>query len=140
MSSKLSPLLQRRFGTRVRAQIPLRLVSLDPSSAFTENCHTLLVNPQGCGIRFTRPLQPGLRVRVDGLPGGRSVNARVASNLPPANGSKFWTVGIGLDSPGNHWCLAPVPNDWGSYASAPKFFPPSNRPGGRPGERAQPST
>ena len=109
----------------MRAQIPVRLVSLDPSSAFAENCYTLLVNPQGCGVRFSRPLQPGLRVRVEALPGGGSLTARVISSLPPANGSKYWTVGIGLDSPGNPWCLSPVPADWGSYTSAPKFFPAS---------------
>lgn len=139
MTSKLSNLVQRRFGTRVRAQIPLRLVSLDPSSTFSENCYTLLVNPQGCGVRFNRPLKPGLRVRVDGLPGGGSITARVASNLPPPNGGRYWTVGIGLDAPGNHWCLAPVPADWGNYASSPKFFPASSGDAVRE-ENRQPST
>jgi hypothetical protein len=125
MSNTLSHFLQQRLGTRVRAQIPLRLVSLDPSSAISENCHTVFVNPHGCGVRFRCPLQPGLRLRVESLPGGGSVNARVASNVPPSGDSRYWTVGIGLDSPGNHWCLAPVPADWGDHASIPKFFPAS---------------
>lgn len=113
--------MQKRFGTRVRAQIPLRLTSLDPSVSFSEGCHTLLVNPRGCGVRFPRPLKPGLRVRVDGLPDGGSAKARVACSLPPASGSKYWLVGIGLDDPGNPWYLAPAPADWGNYAVATGF-------------------
>jgi hypothetical protein len=119
----VTTLIQRRKGTRVRAQIPLRITSLDPSAAFTERCHTLLVNPLGCGVRFPRSLKPGMKVRIDDLPGGGSVTARVASNLPPAQGSKYWIVGIGWDSPGNLCCLAPVPSDWQSYADVPRFFP-----------------
>jgi hypothetical protein len=114
----LAILLQRRFGTRVRAQIPIRITSSDPSVSFSENCHTILVNPRGCGIRFSRPLKPGLRVRVEGLPGVRCADAQVASNLAPAEGGKYWLVGIGLESPGNFWCMAPAPADWGAYASS----------------------
>jgi hypothetical protein len=113
--------VQRRFGTRIRAQIPLRLTSVDPAVSFSENCHTLLINPGGCGLRFPRSLKPGLRVRVDGLPDGTSAIARVACSLPPASGSKYWVVGIGLDSPGNPWYLAPAPTDWGTYALAAGF-------------------
>lgn len=119
----VTTLIQRRKGTRVRAQIPLRITSLDPSTAFTESCHTLLVNPLGCGVRFPRSLKPGMRVRVDDLPGGGSITARVASNLPPGDGSKYWIVGIGWDAPGNLCCLAPVPADWQNYADVPRFFP-----------------
>ena len=113
----------RRRGTRVRAQIPLYLTSLDPIATFSESCHTVLVNPQGCGVRFKGPLKQGLRVRVDHLPGGGNVTARVACSLPPAEGGKYWLIGIGLDVPGNLWCLAPSPSDWGNHASVPKFFP-----------------
>jgi hypothetical protein len=120
----VSTLLQRRQGTRVRAQIPLRLTSIDPEVRFSENCHTVLVNPRGCGVRFGRALKPGLRVRVEGLPGGGSVIARVACNLPPSPGSKFWMVGIGVDSPSNLWCLAPTPEDWGNYSSPTARFAP----------------
>jgi len=101
----------------------LRITSLDPTISFSENCHTMLVNPRGCGIRFARPLKPGLRVRVEGLPCGCSVTAQVACNLAPGEGSKYWLVGIGLDSQGNLWCIAPTPQDWGTYAAVPKFTP-----------------
>jgi hypothetical protein len=101
----------------------LRITSVDPAISFSENCHTVLVNPRGCGIRFARPLKPGLRVRVEGLPCGGSVSAQVASNLAPGEGGKYWLVGIGLDAPGNLWCMAPTPQDWGAYATVPKFIP-----------------
>jgi len=101
----------------------LRITSIDPAISFSESCHTVLVNPRGCGIRFARPLKPGLRVRVEGLPCGGSVTAQVASNLAPGEGSKYWLVGIGLDSAGNLWCMAPTPQDWGTYATVPKFTP-----------------
>jgi len=114
---ELTTLLQRRFGTRVRAQIPLRITSIDPEVSFSENCHTMLVNPRGCGIRLGHPLKPGLRVRVEGLPGGRCANAQVASNLSPRPGGKYWVVGIGLESVGNFWCMAPTPAHWDSYAN-----------------------
>jgi hypothetical protein len=116
---------QRRRGTRVPAQIPVRLSSLDPSSTFSENCHTLVVNPQGCGVRFPRPLKPGLQIRIENLPGGGSTTARVACSLPLNYNRKYWLVGISLDTPGNLWCLAPAPQDWGQYADVPKFFPAS---------------
>jgi hypothetical protein len=120
-------LVQRRKGTRVRAQIPVRITSLDPMASFTERCHTLLVNPLGCGVRFPRSLKPGMRLRIDDLPGGGSISAYVASNLPPSLGNKYWVVGIGWDAPKNLWCLAPVPADWDAHAAVPRFFPASVR-------------
>jgi hypothetical protein len=59
------------------------------------------------------------------LPCGKSVVAQVACNLPPANGSKYWLVGIGWEAPGNLWCLAPTPSDWENYAEAPRYLPAS---------------
>jgi len=53
-----------------------------------------------------------MKVKVEDLPGGRTVNAWVASNLQLNDESKYWVVGIGLEQPGNPWCLAPVPTDW----------------------------
>lgn len=100
----------------MRAQIPLRVTSLDPTSKFSERCHTLLINPLGCGVRFPRSLTPGTRLRIDDLPGRASITATVASNIPPAHGGKYWVVGIGWDSPGNVCRLAPVPEDWSPYA------------------------
>jgi hypothetical protein len=81
----------------------------------------MLVNPQGCGVRFPRPLEPGMQVRMDDLPGGGSMTAHVASSLPIPKSSKYWLIGIRLDQPGNLWCLAPTPQDWGTHSEVSKF-------------------
>lgn len=108
----MTELLQRHHGTRLRAQIPLRVTSLDPTTRFSEPCHTLLVNPNGCGVRLPRSLKPGMRVRVEELPSGETVTATVASNSRISEGGKYWLVGLGLDTPGNLWCISPTPTDW----------------------------
>jgi len=110
----MSELIQRRHGTRLRAQIPLRVTSLDPGTRFSERCHTMLVNPYGCGIRFPRCLKPGMRIRMEELPSGASAIATVASNVRISEQSEYWLVGLGLDSPGNLWCISPTPTDWES--------------------------
>lgn len=53
-----------------------------------------------------------MKVKVEELPGGKAVDAWVASNLQLADDSKYWIVGIGLEQLGNPWCLAPIPADW----------------------------
>jgi hypothetical protein len=115
---------QRRLGTRVRAQIPVRITSV-AGEIFSLSCHTLMVNPQGCGIRSPRPLEKGLQLRIEDLPGRGVTAATVACTRPMEEGSKYWIVGIALEAPGNLWCMAPVPPDWGTYTAPPKFFPMS---------------
>jgi hypothetical protein len=100
-----------RRSTRIRAQLPLRVTSLDPAVQFSEQCHTLVVNTEGCGVRLSRPLSPGLPVRLEDLAGGQSATALVANCVPL--GAKFWVVGLALDEPGNIWGIRPAPADWG---------------------------
>jgi hypothetical protein len=107
-----------RRSTRIRAQIPFRLTSLDPAVQFSERCHTLVVNVQGCGVRLARRLEPGLQVRLDELPGGSQITARVANCVPLGAGEKYWLVGLALDEAGNIWCIHPAPADWRSQAQA----------------------
>jgi hypothetical protein len=102
-----------RRSTRIRAQIPLRVASLDPAVTLSESCHTLVVNQHGCGVRLSLPLEPGLSVRLDELPDGSSVTARVASSIPLGAGNKYWLVGLALDQAGNVWRICPAPADWG---------------------------
>jgi hypothetical protein len=125
MASCASNQPQRRLGTRVRAQIPVRITSLNPADNFSQTCHTVMVNPKGCGIRCPRPLTEGVQLRIEDLPGRGSTLARVACTRPMEDGSNYWIVGIALESPGNLWCMAPVPPDWGTYSAPPKFFPMS---------------
>ena len=103
-----------RHSTRIRAQIPIRVASLAPTFEFSAQCHTLVVNTEGCGVRLTQPLEPGLPVSLDELPCGKNVRAHVANCVPLGTGDKYWLVGLALEEQGNIWCLRPVPADWGT--------------------------
>jgi hypothetical protein len=102
-----------RCSTRIRAQIAIHLTSLDVGNSFSESCHTLVVNLTGCGIRLSRPLEPGVRVCLDQLPSGQSVTGCVATCVSLGPSSKYWVVGVALDEPGNIWGISPAPADWG---------------------------
>jgi hypothetical protein len=114
-STEKSPEAARR-STRIRAQILLRITSLDPATPFSETGHTLVLNTQGCGVRLSCPLQPGMAVSLEDLPIGKSVSARIANCVPLGTGGQWWMVGIALDEPGNVWGIHPAPADWGSEA------------------------
>jgi hypothetical protein len=113
MSSAPNPHEAERRSTRVRAQIPIRISSLDPAVEFSERCYTLIVNIEGCGARLSRALEPGLRVCLDELPCGLTVPALVANCVPLGNEGKYWLVGLALEQRGNIWCIRPAPKDWG---------------------------
>jgi hypothetical protein len=98
--------------TRVRVEIPLRLATLTPAPLFAEESHTLVVNPQGCGVKLSRALDPGTRVLLDGLPGGAQATARVANCLPLGTDGKWYLLGLALDAPGNVWGITNPPADW----------------------------
>lgn len=53
--------------------------------------------------------------------------ATVACARPLEAGSRLWIVGIALESPGNLWCIAPAPDDWGNYSAPTRFSPASVR-------------
>jgi hypothetical protein len=114
--SKTSAEASRR-STRIRAQIPVRLTSLDPSIQFSEACHTLIVNTQGCGVRLTRPFEPGTVVELGDLPTGKAT-ATVANCVPLGTGAEYWLVGLALHEQGNIWGIRPAPADWGTEPAA----------------------
>lgn len=103
--------------TRVRVEIPLRLATLAPAPLFAEESHTLVVNPQGCGVKLSRALDVGTRVLMDGLPGGLQATARVANCLPLGADGRFFLLGLALESPGNVWGIKTAPADWGPTAA-----------------------
>jgi hypothetical protein len=116
MDSTENPTDTGRRSTRIRAQIPIRVTSLDPATPFSESGHTLVVNTQGCGVRLSRALEPGLAVSLDEIPAG-SVTARIANCVPLGSGGQWWMVGIALDEAGNVWGVHPTPADWGTDAA-----------------------
>src|SRR5579863_5247227 len=113
MSSGVKSYEAARRSTRIRAQIPFRLASLDPATPFSDHCHTLVVNTEGCGVRLNRPLEPGLPVLLDELPGRASAPGVVANCVPLGTGGNYWLVGLALEQPANIWCIQPAPADWG---------------------------
>ena len=117
MDSTEKPVDSGRRSTRIRAQILLRITGLDPATPFSETGHTLVLNTQGCGVRLSCALEPGMAVSLDDLPTGKSVTARIANCVPLGTGGQWWMVGIALDEPGNVWGIHPTPADWGSDAA-----------------------
>ncbi len=103
-----------RRSTRLRAQIPVRIMSLDPGVSLSEHCQTVVVNCEGCGVSLPRAVNVGLRVSIEELPGGLSVRARVTSCVALG---KDWLVGIELEQRGNIWSIQPAPADWTSGPS-----------------------
>lgn len=115
--SHLSPLQNRsaadsRRGTRIPCEIRLTLTVRDGDHRFSEPCLVILVNPQGCGVRFGRPLEIGTRVRLEGLTGNDGVTAQVVNSISLGQYEKFWLIGLSLDEPGNLWGIAQPPEDW----------------------------
>lgn len=103
-----------RRTTRVRAEVPVRLVSQDPQIGLSEHCQTVVVNCEGCGVRLNRPVEIGLAVSIEELPGGLSARARVTSCVALGGGGKYWLVGMELEQRGNVWSIQPTPADWTS--------------------------
>jgi hypothetical protein len=118
-----------RRSTRIRAQIPIRITSLEPEVEFQEHCHTLVVNMEGCGVRLSRPLKPGTPILLDELPGGSTAEARVANCVPFGTEGKYWVVGIALEKPGNIWCIQPAPADWRESSPPVASVPPPKKTG-----------
>jgi hypothetical protein len=109
MSSGTTTYDALRRSTRVRAEVPVRIVSQDPNAGLNQTCQTVVVNCEGCGVRLTRPVEVGLQVSIEELPGGLSARARVTSCVALG---KDWLVGIELEQRGNVWSIKPAPADW----------------------------
>jgi len=127
MGTAPTPSESPRRMTRVRVEIPLRLATIAPAALFAEETHTLVVNPQGCGVKLSRALDLGTRVLLDGLPGDTQVTGRVANCLPLGNDGKWYLLGLALDEPGNIWGITEPPDDW-AQAPEPAPVPPAEDP------------
>jgi len=101
-----------RRGTRISCKIPLTITGLDAAHPFSEAGTAILVNPQGCAVRSGQPLEVGTEVRLEGLPVGSNVTARVLNCISPGKYEKFWLLGLALDEPGNVWGIETPPQDW----------------------------
>jgi hypothetical protein len=51
-------------------------------------------------------------VRLERLPAGGSVTARVVNCISMGQYEKLWLLGLALDEPGNVWGIQSPPDDW----------------------------
>ena len=113
-----------RRSTRIRAQMPVRVRSLDPSVPFDLLTSTIIVNAQGCGVQSDAELPLNLPVELsldDRTTTGRTLNSAVIDAS-----RSIYITGIALDHPGNFWGMASPPADWGEFTpvSTPKKVHP----------------
>lgn len=113
----LTPKSTRR-STRLRVEIPLTMTSLDRRHPFVAECVALVVSPQGAGLQAPQALPIETPVMLNGLPGGASASAYVASCLPLGKDEKRFLIGISLYNPANVWGIAQPPEDWECTVSA----------------------
>jgi CheY-like chemotaxis protein len=105
-----------RQGTRIKCEIPLTLISLDRAHPFSGPCVAILANPNGCAVRCTQWLDVGTAVRLESLPTGKVVTARVVNCISLGPYEKVRILGLALDTPGNVWKIENPPKDWSSGA------------------------
>jgi hypothetical protein len=101
-----------RRGTRIPCEIPITLTGEDSSQAFSGPCLVILVNPQGCAARFSRPVEIGGQVRLEDLPTDTDPTARVVNCISMGEYEKLWLLGLALDEPGSVWGIPSPPEDW----------------------------
>ena len=99
-----------RRGTRIPCNIPVTLTNLNAMDSFSEAGMVILVNPQGCAARFSRPVEVGNGVLLEGLPATKMVAARVVNCIRVEE--KLWVLGLALHIPGNVWGMKNPPADW----------------------------
>jgi CheY-like chemotaxis protein len=101
-----------REGTRIKCEIPLTLISLDPTHPFSGPCLAILANPNGCAVRCNHSLNIGTTVRLEGLPTESVITARVVNCISLGPYEKVRILGLALDRPGNVWGIKNPPQDW----------------------------
>ena len=100
-----------RRSTRLSLQIPVVVTSLDPTRAFREECKTVVVEAQGCGVIVHKRLDGETPVMVELVSSGASKKACVVAAIPTAQGAS-WLLGVAFDSPENFWQVDKPPADW----------------------------
>ena len=100
-----------RRSSRVPANVPLRVTSLEPNGQFSEVCETLVVNAHGCALRFPVRLHAGSALRLH-TKEGRQTTAYVVACEPLGSDGQSWRLGARLDRPENFWGLEACPEDW----------------------------
>jgi hypothetical protein len=100
-----------RRSSRVPAQVPVRVTSLEPSPQFSGICETLVVSAHGCALRSPLKLDTGSTLRLHSR-GGRQATAYVVFCQPMGADGQGFRLGAQLDRPENFWGLDSYPDDW----------------------------
>lgn len=110
VSASKIPVQAMRRSTRLRAELDVRLRSLDPAIPFEDNCRTLIVNAQGGGLQCSRELPPDTIVML--AIGSRETTGKVLNSTRVGSGNDTWVVGVELHEQGNFWGVPSPPADW----------------------------
>lgn len=146
MAAPTTTIETMRRSTRIRAQIPVRVRSLDTSVPFDLLTTTIIVNAQGCGVQSDTELPLDLPVELSME--GRTITGRTLNSAVIDASRSIYITGIALDRPGNFWGLASPPVDWAQFAPEPtakKVHPFAKRragaePNGNPSNSASAAT
>ena len=100
-----------RRSSRVRWRMAVRITSLDPKTAFSEICETLVVNVHGAGVRSPAAMAIATPVQVE-TADHRTALGWVTDFEPIGHDGKWWLLGIGLEQPANFWEVPNPPDNW----------------------------
>ena len=89
----------------------VRITSLDPKTAFSEICETLVVNVHGAGVRSPVAMGIATPILLE-TADNRTALGWVANFEPIGQDGKWWLVGIGLEQPVNFWEVPNPPDNW----------------------------
>lgn len=109
MQSSYSPAALRR-SSRVPANVPILVTSLEPDAKFSEVCETLVVSAHGCSMKSPVKLDAGVLLHFHSKE-GRETTAKVVY-CEPFESDRGWRLGARLDRPQNFWGLKTTPQDW----------------------------
>ncbi|HZE25852.1 MAG TPA: hypothetical protein VE083_00625 [Terriglobales bacterium] len=105
-----------RRSSRVPANVPILVTSLEPATHFSEVCETLMVSAHGCSMRSPMKLDAGVLVHFHSKE-GRETTAKVVYCQPLESDRLGWRLGAKLDRPENFWGLKACPQDWGRLSA-----------------------
>ena len=107
-----------RRSSRLPITLPILVTSLEPDSAFSEVCETLVVSAHGCAMRSSMKLDAGVPVQFQSKD-GRWTMAHIVDCQPMDSDQEGWKLGAKLDQPDNFWGLESLPDDWSLTVRGP---------------------
>jgi len=97
----------------------LRLATLAPAPLYAEQCQTLVVNPQGCGVKLSRRARGRNAGAARRAPGGLQSTARVANCLALGADGGFSWLDWRWRIQEMCWGIRQVPADWEEAMTVP---------------------